>query len=137
MLRKMFFFLLFVPGMAWAGCGGGLHGTAGSETFYIGTGDCEYREDMISMWNERLGTSSTVRFNAICSYSGGDRFSATSFKCKKGAHHRMAASSYVLRFNSKKKDYCGKQPGQYQYECVKGCTTRIPKYFEIHPEECD
>lgn len=130
-------FLISTPLIASAGCGGGLAGKAGNYDYYIGSGDCQYEQDMVIVSNQNDSTSTSSEFAPSCSYEykiGG--FQATEFTCLSTSKSPLAGSKYLLKEDPKRNGACEKPP-YYYYQCVAGCSEKIPAYFDIIPVECD
>lgn len=129
--------LIAIPLITSAGCGGGLTGKAGDYEYYIGTGDCQYEQDMVmvSHQNDSMGTSHEFAPACTFSFESGN-FMATGFSCAPDSKSPLAGSKYLLKEDPARNGACEKPPYHY-YQCVTGCSEKIPAHFDIIPVECD
>jgi len=128
-------FTLFTSTNAFASCGGGLYGSSKIGSFYIGAGDCEYKGEMI-VFTDRYNRKKLFPFNRECEYTIGKNGVEIGFSCKLKGNSPLVGATYRIRTNPKKKGACDIPPLEY-YACIKGCSSKIPRTFDIEPVECD
>lgn len=130
-----------------AGCGGGLEAEGKVTGIYIGTGDCEYSEEMIVVKDSDQVTLRTFQFADECAWDRtavvptrrGKVGSATyyrGFSCPPRRKSPLSGAAYRVSFDWKRKDGCGQVP-RVTYVCARGCSTKVPSVFKDLPVDCD
>lgn len=127
--------IFFGSNYAHASCGGGLYGSSNKGSFYIGAGDCEYKQEMI-VFTDLSNNKKLFVFNRECEYIKDKDGAEIGFSCRPKGKSPLAGATYRHRVEPKKKGACDAPPLEY-YACVKGCSASTPRVFDIEPVECD
>jgi hypothetical protein len=143
MLRFIFVFLLAVASTSSnAFCGGGLNGESPSLQIYIGTGDCEYHEEMIIVSSVKTPVGQkSYKFNRECEYVFDKSGLNIGFRCRDNGSSPLAGTYYRARVSSTETqtDPCeeGAKPFPLTYyACTRGCNERVPARF-YNKDQCD
>ena len=125
-----------------ANCGGGLSGTSSFGQIYIGSGDCEFQEEMIIVSSsEEPSRNRSYRFKKECEYTFAKSGSTIGFRCREGGTSPLAGTRYRMRVSptETEPDLCeeGARPFPVTYyACTQGCTVKAPARFYIETP-CD